>query len=324
MLLLQSGVPKSGNYWLYRILQQSLRRSGVPQRSYVQAHPIYQEALTWPNFADQAAIDYLEVEPEGCYFRKGAYREQIPDLDAYLRACSHVWTHAPWSDRLGQVFSRFDKIVYIIRHPGDIAVSASRYKFTPFVQEQHPHGEPDPEAYLDHRLYELALNWVRHVGGYLLHAEEYGIHIVFYERLLAGFDSELDSLLGYLGLPLPQTERDAIQEAVSFSAMKSRSPDHVRSGRMGGWRDAIDPEEQKRLLGIVSPMLEILGYSPDGSGLPGFERIPDPEGVRNAMRLGRGGLGEKVRYAAAYARSKRPLSEKVRKGFGFLFGRGWR
>jgi hypothetical protein len=65
MLLLQSGLPKSGNLWLHKILQESLRLGGIPRRSYIQTQPIYQEALTWPGFSEQAGIDFIEIEPQG-------------------------------------------------------------------------------------------------------------------------------------------------------------------------------------------------------------------------------------------------------------------
>ena len=35
MVILQAGVPKSGNYWLYRIVRESLAQAGVPHRSFV-------------------------------------------------------------------------------------------------------------------------------------------------------------------------------------------------------------------------------------------------------------------------------------------------
>src|SRR3972149_719710 len=181
MLLLQSGLPKSGNLSLHKILQESLRLGGIELRSFIQTHPIYQEAKTWPGFEEQAGIDFIEVDTHGCYSRKGAFRQPIIDLDGYLKQCTHVWTHALWVPRCDEVFRKFEKIVYIIRDPRDVLVSASRYFFTPFMQAQHPQHEPDADTYRKHRLYEQVITWVQHTGGYLIHADEYRIHFVYYE-----------------------------------------------------------------------------------------------------------------------------------------------
>ena len=129
MLILQSGVQKSGNYWLYQIIQHSLEQAGLPQKSFARQHPIYQKAKEWPYFADQAGVDYLEITAGVHYFRKGTYVEPILDLDAFLAQCSHVWTHSFWSVGTDTTFGKFDKIVYIIRDPRDVVTSAARFFF---------------------------------------------------------------------------------------------------------------------------------------------------------------------------------------------------
>ncbi len=325
MVILQSGLPKSGNYWLYKILQETMQRAGLPQRSFVQTRPIYEEAKTWPYFADQAGIDYLEVTEAGYFYRKGAFQERISDLDGYIASCSHVWTHAPWSDRAAQAFRKFDRIVYIIRDPRDVAISASKYFFTPFMQAQHPNAEPDEETFLQHRLYELVLTWIQHVGGYLLHLQEYPVHVIFYERLLQSFDLEFQALTDYLEISLPAQQAQALKQAVEFSSMKKKSPQHVRKGQAGQWVEVLTAAQKRQVAKMASPLLALLNYPIDKSGIgEGLPKLParlEPEQVRSAIQAGRGDLGDKLRYALAFSTSRRPLAEKISKGMAFLLGK---
>jgi aryl sulfotransferase len=325
MLLLQSGLPKSGNLWLHKILQESMRLAGIEVRSYIQTQPIYQEAKTWPGFAEQAGIDFIEFDAQGCYYRKGSFRQPILDLDGYLEQCTHVWTHALWVPRCEAVFRKFEKIVYIVRDPRDVAVSASRYYFTPFMQTQHPQQEPDANTYLRHRLVEQAITWVQHTGGYLVHAEDYEIHFVFYERLLRDFDAEYDRLLAYLGIHLPAEAIVDVKESTRFDNMKKQNPHHLRKGESGGWVSVLTAAQVRQVARIAGPMMEILGYPVVDDlrdTLPGLPAQVDRDQVRRAVASARGGVWDQLRYAWTFAASRRPLAEKVVKGLEYLQGKG--
>jgi len=325
MLLLQSGLPKSGNLWLHKILQESLRLGGIELRSFIQTQPIYQEAKTWPGFNEQAGIDFIEVTPQGCFYRKGSFRQPIPDLDSYLSQCMHVWTHAFWVPRCDEVFSRFDKIVYIIRDPRDVIVSASKYYFTPFMLAQHPQLEPDAETFLKHRLYEQAITWVQHTGGYLTHSKNYHIHFVFYERLLHDFDREFARLLDFLGMELPPAAVAGVKESARFENMKKQNPHHLRRGESGGWVNVLTPAQARQVVKIAGPMMHILGYPVEG-GPPTIQLgVPDHldvDQIHQAISSARGGISDKLRYAWAFTLSRRPIGEKLAKGWEYLTGKG--
>ena len=325
MVLLQSGLPKSGNLWLHKIVQESLRLGGTELKSFIQTQPIYQEAKTWPGFAEQAGIDFIEVDAGGCYIRKGAYRQPIIDLDEYLSQSTHVWTHALWVPRCDQVFRKFDKIVYIVRDPRDVAVSASRYYFTPFMLAQHPQQEPDADTFLKHRLYEQIFTWVQHLGGYLSHADEFRIHFIFYERLLNDFDREYTRLLAYLGVKLSAEAFSQVKESARFENMKKQNPHHLRKGESGGWVNVLTPAQARQVEKIAGPMMEILRYPlmmSAGDGLPGMPTLIDQGQVRRAMAAARGGLAEQIRYVWAFATSRRPVREKLTKGLEYLQRKG--
>ena len=156
MRILQAGVPKSGNFWLYRLLRSITRESGMEHRSFIQEHPIYEIARELElGFAGQADVDCLNIEPEACYCRingGAVFYERIGDIDEYVSRCSHVWTHSPICQRSFDVLRKFDKVIYIIRDPRDVAVSMSQWVFTPyFVKYYPPHYEKRPTSYLKHK-----------------------------------------------------------------------------------------------------------------------------------------------------------------------------
>ena len=58
MKILQIGFPKSGNFWLYQILEQVLTSTGRNSKSFIQQHPVNPLAKTWElNYPEQADID---------------------------------------------------------------------------------------------------------------------------------------------------------------------------------------------------------------------------------------------------------------------------
>lgn len=230
---LQVGRAKSGNYWLYKILKNIQLEAGINRRSFIKQHPIYPIAREWQlSHDEQAEIDVLDVEDEGYFYRiSSVFRMPVQDIDSYLGETTHVWTHSGCAGRTDELLSKVDRTVYIVRDPRDAAVSLSKFMFTPYMQTFFPSEYSDSEEYLREQFENQLLGWARHVAGYLSRAGERDIHLVFFERLLHDFESELDRLLDHLGVELSRDQRSTIGERVSFSTMKSDNPQHVRKGK---------------------------------------------------------------------------------------------
>jgi aryl sulfotransferase len=284
MKWLQSGVAKSGNLWLYNILQCIAREAGLPQKSFIRHQAIHAIARDWPlSFPGQADIDTLSINPGRCLYRiSGIFNMPIEDLDAYVAQTSHVWTQSYFSKMSRAVFPKFDRVVYIVRDPRDAAISMSRFSFTPYRQQFFTHGIPTPEAFLEANLLETLAAWVRHVAGHLAHQEELGIHVVFYERLLEDFDRELETLLRYLGVELGARALEKVRNEVRFENMKDRNPQHVRKGRWGEWTEVFTPAQARLGRTVAGRLLGLLGYPLDKAEFAaGAGRLPRlPEGAR--------------------------------------------
>jgi aryl sulfotransferase len=276
MRILQSGMPKSGNFWLWQILQQIITEAGLPNESFIQRHPVYPIAKTWElSFAEQADIDVLDIIPYAQFFRiSSIFRMPVGDLDTYLSQTNHVWTHSNFNIGSKAVFPKFDKIVYILRDPRDVILSQSRFAFTPYRQRFLPSAYENTEKFLNGQIPEMSERWQKHVSNHLLNREEYNIHIVFYERLLMDFEAEFAKLIDYLGVPLNAEQSARIKQAVQFETMQQVNPQHLSKGKSYKWMDSFSPEQQNIVMKQTGTLLEMLGYpltSQDEATLPSLE-----------------------------------------------------
>jgi aryl sulfotransferase len=260
--VLQVGLAKSGNYWVYSILKQCLQQAGLPHTSFIQQQPIHGIAQSWDlSYEEQADIDVLDITNSGCFYCiSSIFRHPVTDLDAYLQDTTHVWTHSRFCDACREVFSKFDKVVHIIRDPRDAALSHARFMLTPYMKTYYPNDIESKQEYLETRLESKLRRWVEHVAPYLARADELDMHVVFYERFLLNFASELDRLLEYLDLSLDTEDRRAVEEAVTFQSMKEKDPEHVQKGKAAKWRDQMSDEQKQRSRKITGPLLEKLDY----------------------------------------------------------------
>ena len=276
MSILQAGVPKSGNYWLYSILRNILQESGQEHHSYIQHHPIQAEVDKWQlSFAGQSQMDFLNVENGKCYCRVSeVFKEEIADIDDYIARCSQVWTHSMLDAATSKVLAKFDKIVYIIRDPRDVAISYSKFAFTKHkLTNGKPHYESDPQSYLNNRLEEMVRRWVLHVGSYLKYRQELDIYVIFYERWLHQFDRELIKLLAYLEIELSTEAIARIKHNVAFKTMKQQSPKHLRKGSSGQWQDKLSEGQKQKVEKIAGSLLRSLNYPPAEAELPELKQM---------------------------------------------------
>jgi len=166
-LILQSGVPKSGNFWLYEILENCLQKAGLSRSSFIQNQPIHRIAQNWElSYNKQVDIDVLDITDDGCFYRiSSIFRHPVLDIDDYLQRTTHVWTHSSFCDTSRDVLPKFDKIVYIIRDPRDAALSHARfvltpYMKTPYMKKYFPNDFDSKREYLEKQLEGKLTSWV--------------------------------------------------------------------------------------------------------------------------------------------------------------------
>ena len=314
MTILQAGVPKSGNYWLYSIIKNILEQAGEEHRSFIQQHPIQAQAKNWQlSFAGQSSMDFLTIEGGRCYCRlSGVFREEIADIDSYIEQCSQVWTHSSLNTLAQSILPKFNKIIYIIRDPRDVAISYSKFAFTEHkLKNGSPHYEQSPETYLANRIEEMTRQWVQHVGGYLKYQNQLNIYPIFYERLLQDFDRELANLLTYLEIELSPDAIATIKHNVAFKTMKQKSPKHLRKGSSGQWQEKLGDRQKEQVERVAAPMLDLLGYSTVQRKIPSLSNQIDKVLLEQAIATSeRSPLGQVQRFYS-FINSQRSISAKA-------------
>jgi aryl sulfotransferase len=288
MRILQSGMEKSGNYWLYKIIQSTLRRSSLPTTTFIQTQPIYPLAKTWElSYQEQADTDVLDIEDTGCFYRiSSIFRMPVLDLDAYLQPATHVWTHSDFCQRCYNVFPKFDKVVYIIRDPRDVALSMARFQFTPYMRKYYPSRFTTQDAFLQASFHRYMKRWTQHVGAYLRHAGKLNVYLLFYERLLHDFDREMTGLLAYLDLTATRDLLNGIKADTDFETMRQKNPSHVSRGEANQWVSQLTEPQKALALHHAGKMLSLLGYptQDDEIRLPALPSRLSPELIEQAMQ----------------------------------------
>ncbi len=263
MKILQIGVPKSGNFWLYQIIQQILKFSGNHQKSFIRQHPIHILAKDWDlNFPEQANIDVIDITDLQVTYRiSSIFKMPIEDFSSYASKTPHVWTHSPVCKKTGDIFSYFDKKICIIRDPRDVVLSAARYYCSDYMLKYFPQPETRPEAFLQKNFEKLMHEWVWHVWDHLRLQEKHRLHLCYFEGFLKDFQKELSLLLDYLKIDLSTEQRKNLEEAVSFQSLKKENPKHVKKGTSRQWTERLSASQKQKARQIAGPLLDYLGYN---------------------------------------------------------------
>lgn len=264
-VILQNGIAKSGNYWLYSCIQAVLAEAGVPMRSFIQNHPIYADARTWTlSYPEQASIDVLDVTSKGYVTRiSSKFAEDVPDLDAYFAQVRHIWSHAPYRGALSDaVYARCKAVFYIVRDPRDALLSQADHLYSEYGLTYLKPKAPDKDAYLAERARTYPADWRNHVEGHLEAARRHPIRLMQYEDMRADLPGELARIADALDLPpIPGTRLEEIAQGLGFDAMKARTKGaHLNKGRSGRWRDLLTAEQADHFQDVAGETMARLGY----------------------------------------------------------------
>ena len=263
--VLQNGYPKCGNQWLYEIITRALAAAGLPQSSYLSQLPVSDGLqkldMLHGKQGREAQKDVISIEEHGCFVQvRSVFRWPINDLDDYVDQCSHVWSHSAWTSKTADVYGRFEKVIYILRDPRDVACSMSRFMFAEYNLLHRPHGYSDPDSWLADNFESMLKQWQDHVIPHLVQAEAMNLHIIFYENLYRDFDHEFSRLLNYLGISLNDSDITAIRDDVSFGTMKNQFSEHLQKGGFGGWKKRLSDRQVDLCAGRLGALLKSIGY----------------------------------------------------------------
>ncbi|MEE2525870.1 sulfotransferase domain-containing protein [Hyphobacterium sp. HN65] len=265
-VILQNGMAKSGNYWLYNCLQTLMAEAGVPMRSYIQNHVIYKEARTWSlSFAEQASIDVMDITPEGYFTRiSSKFSEEIIDLDAHFERVRHLWSHSPYRGAMSDaVYERCRAVFYIVRDPRDALLSQADFMFSEYGRTHLKATAADRDSFIEERTRAYPVHWAKHVGAHLGAQTRLPVTIIQYEAMKADLPGQLSRLASAMGLnDVTPARAEGLAAELGFNAMKARSNSaHLNKGRTGRWRSELTGEQQARFVEAAGELMTKLGYA---------------------------------------------------------------
>ena len=279
--LLVLGYPKCGNVWLRSLMADLLPAGGVDFRQIMASHPIAPvlEAMDL-GIKDQAWQDSLRFEPLRVYQDiPMVFTWAIPDIDAYAAATSMAHSHSQWLAEIEGQVRAFSHRVLIVRDPRDVAVSWSRWIFTPFNRRHRPTLHETPESLLVEDLPKRIEEWVIHQQGWLVdRSADLSLHLVFYEQLVDDTPRELRRIADHLGLEISEEALVAVAEKHALKEMKKKQPHHVFRGGWGGWLEYLDDRQVHTVQRIAGQMMKRLGYPLNRADAEGW--TPDQLGIK--------------------------------------------
>lgn len=264
MNVFQSGIPKSGNSWIYNVVHHALVEGGHEVKNYITTQPIHELAQSWPEpIPGQASTDTIHFRGSKIDYGIGRiFRYPITDWQDYLSKATQIWSHEPYRPLMKDKLKDVSNIVYIVRDPRDASISHSHFVFANHMKWLNINATPNPDAFMEKRFFYLVRRWAEHVGSWLLAAQDPGlnIHFVFYERLLHDFDNELERLQQFLKLNLSAKQKATVKEETTFKSMKEKYPRHLRKGTDLQWVNTLTPLQKSESVAMVREMLKLLHY----------------------------------------------------------------
>ena len=163
--------------------------------------------------------------------------------------------------------------IYILRDPRDVALSATDHFGVPVDETIEIMNKEGAIGYATagHTVYEALSSWSIHVRSWtqMRHGK---LHVVRYEDLLADPYGEFGKMARKLGIT---SEEARIRRAVGHASFKTlqamerdkgflersiSSEKFFRSGKSGGWKDELTPEQANRIERHHGEQMKRFGY----------------------------------------------------------------
>lgn len=280
-LVLIASYPKSGSTWL-RFIFETLRQGRAVSLNEMENG--YYGAWRRVLFDDMAPVNAGDLFPAEidnelpAVFRALSAETGDPILikahDAAGRSQAGDWLYPP---------DRTRAVIYLVRHPFDIAVSyAHHLGMTPdravaLMGEDHVIGETIGRIRLP--LHEHVGSWSGNVESWLGDTP-YDVTLARYEDMLSDPLGEFRRMAASAGFPDAEDKVACAIEAGQFDRLSSQeaeggflerprtSPRFFRTGRVRSWKGLIDETARTRLLREQGAVMARLGYGPGGEVLP--------------------------------------------------------
>jgi hypothetical protein len=240
MIVLSVGMPRAGSGWHYNLIHDLMQATGCADARDIRAHFHLENILTEVN----CNIGVLS-----------ARRLAMVAVPALLGNTFVIKAHAgpTWASRLLSGTGLL-KATYIYRDPRDAMLSAFD-----FGERAALKGRPNAFSHLTDfdKTLEFITDYIRIWEMWVC---EKNVLIARYEDLLTHYDAESTRLAKYLGLLAERPEIRAVIEHYRPEQVEGQQGTHFFKGKIGRFRDAYTPDQQKVLAERFGSFLPKMGY----------------------------------------------------------------
>ncbi len=242
-----------------------LRHRGLGSSDgFVASYP--RSGSTWLRFQLHHALTGKESDFE-------AVNNRIPDVGGHGQAPLLL----PQEGRLVKTHElprpSYHRSIYLVRDPRDVCLSEFSYMRMRGLTDESL--ESFVKRFLDSGVNSFG-SWCTHVSAWLRHAESSQVLLIRYEDLRADGVNELEKVMAFLGTE-SKVALEEVSAAASVASMR-RSEElsrqagdgavsavrsdirFIRSGKVGGWQEGIEPLLRDRFIDRLDALLTRLGY----------------------------------------------------------------
>jgi len=266
--------PKSGNTWmrafLHNLLADAARPFDINRLGELTGGDV--EARLYEELAGQSATG---LSPEQIAALRPAVQER---LAAEAPGSRFVKTHSAMLNLAGIPainLSVTAGAIYIVRDPRDVALSFAHHLGRPvddvveLMARENAMSDSVPGMVAD-----FLGSWSQHVLGWTARPSP-GLHVVRYEDMLAEPQRSFGAVAAFLRL---EARRERLERAIRHASFKvlagqetragfreksAAAERFFRSGRAGGWRDALTADQVARIEADHAVQMARFGYRPE-------------------------------------------------------------
>ena len=267
--------PKSGNTWTRAFLLHLFMnpREPFPLDEMGMMSPV-DAGLHW--FNEALGEERTRYTPEAAAALRVAAQREIAKC---FPATGFVKTHCcflPWFGHPMFDLSLTAGAIYVVRNPLDIVASYASHVGRSLddlvrVITTENHEVPGSEKQTP----QLLGSWSQNVLSWTKRPHP-GLHVMRYEDMVAAPAVTFGKLARFLGVdpPVERLERaidfssfdqlKQIEAAKGFAERTEHQSTFFRSGRIGGWREELTPEQVRRVVAANREQMARFDYLPDG------------------------------------------------------------
>ena len=262
--VLQCGYPKSGNYFLWKLISLCQRKKGYYSSFLVKSglsellKHLFKSHGVSPVFKEYFEVDDVTIQENEIIIANFPDLPVKVDPELILHSSSLIWTHSE-PEKIIKFALRVPVRFYLIRDGRDVVNSFIHHTCRENIRKLYGYQITEPaKVYERLDIFEkYVYEWTKHIKSFLEWRNLF-IEVRFEE--LVNFGKHFQLILKLFSL---EKERDFFVKELSFEKLKINNPEHIRKGQIGNWKEFFSEKHKEIFKEIGGDLLIKLGYEKD-------------------------------------------------------------